>query len=235
MSCRATGRTEVLLLCFCLVLVSVPHAQEKSNANQIDEFYDLNCEAQRSRVDLLLKELRDSPESKGIVVIHIGKYDPIAAYKQKSIITNHLKFRRFDSSRITFVRGKTEPRLRTELWKVATDEVDRFKGEPWNFDLTNLESSALVHSDSWIDGIGCGFAFSLRFFAEFLANNDHLVGRITVRDKSIGNYNRRKLKIANELVSTFKIPAKQLEFAFVQSDWSDVEYWYLPSGLFSRP
>jgi hypothetical protein len=216
-----------------VAFAAVGFSQPVSTAVQVDEFFDVNCEFQRGVFDILLGELKDSPELYGVIVIHGTPDNPVLPYKQKFTIINHLKFRGFDTSRVHIRLGNSEPRFRTELWKSPPQDLKRFEEKPWDYKLTNLYRPILVHADSWIDGIGCGwFSPDLKFYSEFLLANNNLIGRVIVRDRSIRNYNRVRSRIIRELKSKYKVATNRLEFAYLKSDRSDVEYWYVPSDIF---
>lgn len=204
-----------------------------AQAVKVDELDGTSCELQRSLVDVLLAELTQSPASKGVIVIHGEHHDPITAYMQRSTIADHLRLRKFDTNRIVFVRGKSEPGFRAELWKAADNDLDSFTRLPWNLKLTELNRPILVYAESWIQGANCGFwASDLTFYSEFLTANPDLLGRVIIRDRSVGRFNKVRTRIIKELATKFKIAKSRLEFAYIQSDSPDIEYWYIPRNTF---
>ncbi len=206
-----------------------------AQSEKVHEFEGTNCESQRADIDVLLKELESSPSAKGVIVFQ-GEYkDPVTAYTQRETISNHLRFRKFNIDRIVFVLGKSERVFRTELWKTTDIELDRFTGVAWDFTLKEITVPVLVHAESWINGIGCGLYLpDLRFYSKFLIANKSLSGRVIIRDRSITKFNKIKTKIIGELVTKFKVPKNNLEFAYIEDEWPDIEYWYFPSNTFPR-
>lgn len=207
----------------------------EAQAVKVDEFEEIGCEDERSRVDNLLFELNESTSLRGVIIIHAGYHNPIRAYKQKSAITDHLKFRKFNTEKIIFVFGKSEPRFRTELWKVRENGLASFLRVAWDFKLTGLTNPVIAYAESWIDGNNCGFyASDLKFYSEFLNANSDLSGRVIIRDKSLGRFKTIKARITKELTTKFKVSSSRLEFAFIQNDSPDIEYWYIPENMFPR-
>lgn len=221
------------LYIFSLLLVNcIGINAQQPNTILIDDLVGNTCEYQRAQIDNLLTMLKDAPEHVGLIIIHGEHSDPIIAYKQKATITDHLRFRKVDSNKIVFQLGESESKFRTELWKVLAN--DSHRSSPWDYKIEDLKSAVLVHSKSWTDGIGCWYVFNLQFYSEFLTANDNLIGRVIIRDKSVREYSKIKTRIADELIKKYKIPKNKIEFGFIQSEWSDIEYWYVPSDLFSR-
>ena len=228
---KILGAVSVRIFIFVLISGMSVLAQ----AEKVHEFEGTNCESQRGDVDVLLIQLAKTPSSKGVIVFHGEFSDPIMTYKQKATITNHLRFRKFDIDRIVFVLGESERVFRTELWKTTDDDLERFTGRDWNFRLTELTAPVIVHANSWVDGIGCGFYLTdLKFYSEFLIANENISGRVIIRDKSVTRFNRVKARIEAELIKDYKVPKNSLEFAYIKDEWPDVEYWYLPLNTFPR-
>jgi hypothetical protein len=80
----------------------------------VDEFGDEPHDATRGRLDSYFIELQNDTSSTGVII----NYGPA---KQKAarvkLIQNHIKFRKFDASRITFVDGG-DGELKTKLYRV---------------------------------------------------------------------------------------------------------------------
>lgn len=226
---RNLFRSSLVAFSVLFLFVMITEAQ----AVKVDEFEENGCEDERSRVDNLLVELNESPSSKGVIVFHPAYHDPILAYKQKSSITAHLKFRMFEADRVIFVLGKSEPNFRTELWKVSQNELSQFSGAVWDFKLTELTYPVIVNAESWFHGANCGFyASDLKFYSEFLNANSNLLGRVIIRERSVGRFRTIRTRIVKELTTKFRVSNSKLEFAFIQDDSADIEYWYIPRDLF---
>lgn len=217
----------VLTLCF---LLNYAEAQESSRAVMIDSSEFVNCEWQRGYIDLLISELQNKPALKGVIVIH--GHDPVFPYADKLTIRNHLGFRKFDESRIEIVLGKREAKTRLELWTMPENDISEFKSEQWNYKITDWMQPTLVHSQSWVDGIGCGeYQPDLKFYSDFLLANNDLKARLIIRTGSIARFRNVKARLTEELMK-LKVSRSSLEFGYVPSSRDDVEYWYFPKSYF---
>ena len=100
---------------------SSDYSTEAPKAILIDEFGTLGDCDLRARIDALMVELQNNSESTGYVILYNG-VDVLPAFYEsplyEPVILNHLLFRRFDRSRITFVRGGFLERGRTQFWLV---------------------------------------------------------------------------------------------------------------------
>lgn len=210
-------------------------AQTASGTEKVAEFVDINCESQRGEVDGLLLQMKDYPHAKGVIKIHGQHHDPVTPYQQKETIKNHLGFRQFDLGRFKFVLGDSEARFRTELWKTTADGLAGFDGRPWDYSIEGLRDPLMIDADSWVDGLGCGwFKPDLAFYSKFLKANDSLLGRLVIRDSSHRKFNSRKEELIKKLARDHSIRAERLEFAFIQSENPDTEYWLCPRGSFQH-
>lgn len=88
----------------------------------LDEFGDLPRNDQRGRLDLFLHELRQNPNNRGFVDIY--RSDRKKADAIMRLYVSHLRFRKFDLSRISFRLG-VKPESTTVFWRVPIG------GEPW--------------------------------------------------------------------------------------------------------
>lgn len=87
----------------------------------LDEFGRLpHCDL-TGRYDLFFAELAQREGTRGYVIIYKGTRDLPATYDvpiAARLLTNHIGFRRFDSSRITVVEGGFKDQGSTQLWIV---------------------------------------------------------------------------------------------------------------------
>jgi len=82
---------------------------------EVDEFGPLSPDEVRARLDGFFADLQNNPNDQG-VIINYGSARDVA--RRETLIRNHIRFRRFDASRIRFERGDTEPTVRTRLIRV---------------------------------------------------------------------------------------------------------------------
>jgi hypothetical protein len=85
----------------------------------VDEFGKLSNDEIRAKLDIYFSELSNNPSDTGYV-INYGTSREIAA--RERLIQNHIRFRRFDASRITMVSGgdSTSGEPTTKLYRVPT-------------------------------------------------------------------------------------------------------------------
>ncbi|MBX3245539.1 MAG: hypothetical protein KF685_13890 [Acidobacteria bacterium] len=99
-------------------------AGERPQANVpvlIDEFGTLGDCDLGARTDAFLIELNENPEVRGYVISYNGIEVLPSQYgspAHQRTLQNHISFRRFDSSRITFVNGGFRDRISTQFWIV---------------------------------------------------------------------------------------------------------------------
>ncbi|HEY0051570.1 MAG TPA: hypothetical protein VGB68_19890 [Pyrinomonadaceae bacterium] len=81
-----------------------------------DTFGPLPNDDVRGRLDNYFVALRNDPTSTGYIVIDGPER---AASRLETLVRNHIRFRRFDASRITIVRGDTTtPEVFTRLYVI---------------------------------------------------------------------------------------------------------------------
>jgi hypothetical protein len=80
---------------------------------EVDEFGVLSADDVRTRLDSYFVALQNNPNAQGYI-FNYGTARDVA--RRETLIRNHIRFRNFDASRITFVRGDTNGgTLRTRL------------------------------------------------------------------------------------------------------------------------
>ena len=86
----------------------------------------MNVDQIRQRVDNFYLALNNDPTSRG-VIINYGTDKEVA--KRESDIRKQITFRQLDSSRVTFVRGGSEPGIRTQFFLVPAGAADPTPGQ----------------------------------------------------------------------------------------------------------
>lgn len=84
-------------------------------AQQVDEFGNIANDDVRGRLDNYFVQLQNDPSAQGYIITYGSARD---VQRREALIRNHIKFRNFDASRITFVRGGNTGELRTVLFTV---------------------------------------------------------------------------------------------------------------------
>lgn len=225
----------IAVLLGCLVLIALlgvnGSSQKKSESTLLQRYEQPFCEYGRSSIQGLMMELKADMTANGRIILHPSVSDPVWPYKERAGIINLLAFHRFDGARIEIILGEPEIRTSTELW-LLPGEAQRFaEAKPWDMSIT-IAKPLLVHANTWVDGIGCGFSFDHAFFANALRANTDLGGRIVIRDVSNAAFEAKKKKISKDLTSRNGLSSKHIEFAFLKDKKSDVEYWLVPADHF---
>jgi hypothetical protein len=140
-------------LAFMAILLGVTFAgAQRVDRKLIDAFGNVPCDDWLGRLDLFLAELQNDPKSSGLIVMYEGRYYDYRTERQMlpvfgevnlraNLIRSHLRNRRFDPSRITFILGGNRDDHLIELWaiqpgvtypelKPTRDKIKYRKGKP---------------------------------------------------------------------------------------------------------
>lgn len=147
-----------LLFLFTFVFSISAQEKEASKVSELSSFWQ--CEEARAVVDNFFIQLQRNPQTTGFIIYYEGKYDNgeknsklkmllpkrgEADYRMQ-IIRDHIKLRRYDSSRVLFINGGFREENKTEFWLVPNgaelpkptptlDKIDYRKGKPeWTCD-----------------------------------------------------------------------------------------------------
>lgn len=90
--------------------------KETSKAVKYNEFERITVEDIQARMDGFQSELQEDPSAQAYI-INYGSDREVA--RRERVIRNTISFRRFDTSRITFVYAGFRNIVKTELWFVA--------------------------------------------------------------------------------------------------------------------
>ncbi len=120
-----------LIFLILVLMSSVAFAQtpEKPEALIIDEFGRIPNGHFRSILDNFFVQLQNNPESRGLIISY-GLKREVAA--REKLIKNHISFRRFDDSRISFINGGHSNEIKTRFWCVP-EGAENPKPEPTAF------------------------------------------------------------------------------------------------------
>jgi hypothetical protein len=90
-------------------------AKKVVEAVMIDEFGSLKPDDLRARIDAFIVALQNNPGNQGYIINYGTNRDVVA---RERLIRNHLAFRKFDASQVTFVRGGTTGPINSRLYRV---------------------------------------------------------------------------------------------------------------------
>lgn len=85
----------------------------ESSSKLIDEFEKINTGEIKARLDSYFIALNNDPNSQGYIVIYGSTKEVLAREKQ---IKSYVAARRFDLSRVKFIKGSARKVIKTELW-----------------------------------------------------------------------------------------------------------------------
>lgn len=148
----------IITLLFCAFGIS---AQEKetSKVSELPSFWQ--CEEARAVIDNFFIRLQENSQATGIIIYYEGKYQFDSNENKKpklllprrgeaeyriQIIRDHIRLRRYDSSRIFIINGGFREENETEFWIVPNgaelpkpsstlDKIEYRKGKPeWTCD-----------------------------------------------------------------------------------------------------
>ncbi len=226
----------IYLSAILLLILSVGiSGQDEAKAVLVDEHGRLACDDLLGRLDSYFAELDKIPRSIGVVVLSSPKAEKRLAVFRQYFIEAHAKDRKFESSRLKYVRANSGDELSVQLWRIPPRAA-----EP---DVSNVDMSyslpigirpfILGGEYTYGDGI-CPEVDDAPVFAYFLKDNPDSRGNIVVRDRSIVKATQRAKKIRREFRVRYGIPSSRLRFfprkASVPENNLEpiVEYWYLP-------
>lgn len=109
--------------------VAFAQSPEKPEALMAEEFGKIPNGDFRSRMDNFFVELQNNPDSRGLI-INYGSKREVAA--REKLIKNHIFFRKFDDSRISFINGGYSNEIKTQFWRVP-EGAENPKPEPTAF------------------------------------------------------------------------------------------------------
>lgn len=179
-----------------------------------------NCEYVLMIMDRLIAELGNDPNASGVIIIYRDAGKPRAFMKRRREINDWMRTRGFDPMRVTIVDGTYRAKAETEFWiRPAGAEMPVIQVA----DIAPPAASATVaqlpyiHSSQYSDGIqGCsGPGLDPQGFAEELASNPTLRGKVVVADSSQKNYRRISAEIAAALRKARVKPAR-VRYVFKQ-------------------
>jgi hypothetical protein len=111
--------TCILVTCFISLIAQDGNRQEKARLS--DAFGEFNEESVRSKLDTFFFEISQEPGSRGLVILY-GSTDELIF--RKTLVANHIRFRKQDPSRFRYQLGGKVTQPRTELWVVPSGAED---------------------------------------------------------------------------------------------------------------
>lgn len=219
-------RRTVSFLCFLIVTATVAQVEKPL---KIDSFDRISCSDIRFRLDNFLSELFGDPNSVGIVVLGDDKGFS-KAVKRRGLIENHFNVRKFDMSRIHFVRKSGIPEWGVELWKSrgSTELPFTFASE-WSYKVAEEKKPFIVYSGGY-NASECYFPSGGHILSEYLKANPGSRGNVVIRCNRVKCLSEQKKMILDELGQERDLVKTRIRFFYVpiRTEYFGTELWLLP-------
>jgi hypothetical protein len=179
-----------------------------------------NCEYVLMIMDRLIAELGNDPNASGVIIIYRDAGKPGAFMNRRREVSDWMRIRGFDPTRVTIIDGTFRAKAETEFWvRPAGAEMPPVKAADVAAPAASATEVKLpyIHSSQYSDGIqGCsGPGLDPQGFAEELAANPALHGKVVVADSSQKNYRRISADIAAALRNA-RIKPRRVRYVFKQ-------------------
>jgi len=121
---RITAYVEVGGLPFPCPKVFSATAEINGKLHQVDSFGMLTNGDIKARMDYFMNELQNNPAAKGYIIVYGNRSEGNRdAVRRITLIQNQFAFRRFDTSRVTIMRGGFRETISTDFWISFDDTV----------------------------------------------------------------------------------------------------------------
>jgi hypothetical protein len=195
----------------------------------IDSFERVSCSEIRMHVDQFMAQIAADPNTVGVVAL--SDDDPfVLANNRRALLENHMLKRRFNMTRIQFVRRTAIPSLAVQFWKAGDIKELAFDHTShWNYRVEADTKPFIVYTDGFNES-ECLFPSGASVLKDYLLANPGSRGNIVIRCSSTRCYEEQKKMILNELSQTNAIPMSRIRFFYVPiaSAYFENEYWLLP-------
>jgi hypothetical protein len=190
------------------------------------------CEHRMAVIDHFLGELSDDPTAHGYVVVYPVTKPLWIGENRVNQVHKHIKFRNFDPTRVTIVKGDPKKDSETEFWIVppGADNPPLKKSdvavdvasigpitEPKNFTAENPDPC--YWGELWLDG-----------YAAEMNHGWEYPGKVVIYAKNLATFRKRKTELI-ELLAMHGVHAKRLTFLrkpLPREGEEAVELWILP-------
>ena len=202
--------------------------QVPSDAILVDELGPFPCDGFRGWIDILLTDLRDHPESKGIV-LNVGRGErEISAVIREEMIRNHILFRGFDASRIRYAR-EIGGEFKTKLFRIPGETAI---ADSKNYVLTTVDAPSVLEEYNFDDL--CPPYDMKNVVGTLLEHNPRARVTIVVREETVRQAREKEREITAYLANERHISRSRfVTFLTVQREINYgtdpiVEYTYIP-------
>lgn len=219
----------IQLVILFLFVVSALSQDKKAILFDEFEFERVRCSVLRGQLDNFLMELAKNTKLHGVVVFS-NELDLIAGIRDRAPIEGQFESRKFDPTRLHFVRKIGMPPPRVELWQVANISDLPFNYEPeWNYRVEPETKPFIVYTNHWHDS-ECHFPTGVEIISRFLRSNSGSRGNIVIRCKDAGCFSQTRKSIQRELETIDNGLVSRVRFFHkrIKSPYFSTEFWLLP-------
>ena len=195
----------ILLVLILTASANAIFSQGAPRAELVDELrtVGMNCEEGFAKMDSYFAALGNNPAADGVIVIYGDVLDRKAASRREQQIRNHIQMRRFDLTRITFLRGNVKSQGATQFWLIPPGaERPEVSGGIAVADAgASAPSGPYLYAADYLDGIpGCnGNLYDLAEYSGVLQSHPTSMARIVISESSQAKYRRKVREIVSEL------------------------------------
>lgn len=189
-----------------------------------------NCELGLARMDNFYIALNNNPNAQGYITIFAGKSDKKGVLSHQLLLTNSVKFRKFDPSRITFLTTVSED-PRTEFWLVPPGAEPPQAGSS-DFDPIRKETRPYIYGLESSDGVtGCDETpyDPASYAGQLKGSKDR--GKVVIRETSIAKFRRKEREVRSALQKAGVVQSRIVtQFIKVRPNRTQesVELWIIP-------
>lgn len=214
----------------CVLIFAVSIAAQDTRPELLDKFDRVPCSDMRGRVDLFMFELSQDPDVLGFVVLS----DDVAftkALSRRGLFENHFEARKFDMSRVRFVRKPGLSEFGVEFWKVPrSGDLPFAHNSTWDHVVSKGRAPFVAYTRAFNES-ECLFPPGAGILREFLIANPGSRGNIVIRCNGKRCLREQKQLILSELAEDDDVRSSRIRFFYVpvRDVFSfKIEYWLLP-------
>lgn len=202
-------------------------SQEPPKAILIDEFERIGCEDLSSRLDLLLGEMRNRPDSSGYVVIPSNSEN--VAWRE-GFIDGYARWRDFEEDRFIVVRGNFQDPPLTQAWLVpAGAESPAVTANDQGYQLDGSPRKVHIFGDFDDPGTCHYTGPPFRMLSKYLKANPDRRANIAVGLPSSFQFRDTRKEIIKSFREDYGVDPARLRFFWVRTLWDRgiYEFWLI--------
>ena len=238
----------ILVTFFVISYCGGTNAQAIQKAYVFDDFADEFCsDPLRARIDNFLTEVQNTPGSSGYVIATTDATIPGRSERYVNAIRNHVRFRNFETTRITFRFTEVGTSTRFQFWVVpggALPPPNNSKNLRWSAYKTTLYDSSRIDSVAngkiefgegiWSGGEPCDMGLNLGEFADSVKSNAGSTAYLIATGKNHRNAAKAIAGLrttASILSRLYKVPQNRIRTSYAGlAQHTEMQLWLVPRG-----